>query len=131
MNQSTRDDPRLAYFKDTKSIFIIGIFSIPSTEARTVSTVIILSNGVRIYFRLLGHDRKPYSYSVRDSATQSHSPIGIEIVHVRYPPSRAEIKYVQNLENDFIIVYRCTYLKNSSFLSFYFASEINWFQKLF
>ena len=129
MNQSTRDDPRLAYFKDPKSIFIIGIYSIPSTEARTVSTVIILSNGVRIYFRLLGHDRKPYSYSVRDSATPSSSPIGIDIVHVRYPPSRAEIKYVQNLENDFTyflgyrqccIVYCCTYLKSLEFFIFLF-----------
>ena len=79
-------------FEDPRASAIIGLFPIPITESRTVHTVIVLGNGIRIYLTLYGFDKKPFNAFYFNKKVQP--PTGIEIMYIRYPPSVAIIKYV-------------------------------------
>jgi nuclear pore complex protein Nup155 len=77
--------PQASVFRDIRSMAIIGVFVIPLTESRSVHLMVILNNGIRIYLRLIGGDRLPYSpgYGMGGNS----APVGVEIVYLRNPPS--------------------------------------------
>jgi nuclear pore complex protein Nup155 len=82
--------PRESVFRDTRSMSIAGVFIIPFTESRKVHTVVMLNNGIRIYLRLIGSDRLPFTSAV--GSRGNIVPVGVQIVYVRNPPSPDAIR---------------------------------------
>ena len=82
--------PQASIFRDIKTMSIDSAHIVPLTESRKIHLVIILNNGIRIYLRLISNDRLPYSpgYGMAGNS----SPVGLEIVYVRNPPSPDAIR---------------------------------------
>ena len=77
--------PQASAFRDVKSMAIIGMHVIPLTESRSVHLLVILNNGMRIFLRLVSMDRSPYRPGFGSGGNRA--PVGVEIVHIRNPPS--------------------------------------------
>lgn len=78
--------PKADSFKDLSSpgFQVVGIYPIPLTESKKVHAVVALSNGIRIYISLMSG----YSQYCRiPTSTGEQGPTGMEIAHVRSPPS--------------------------------------------
>ena len=58
---------------------------IPLTESRSVHLLVILNNGMRMFLRLISMDRLPYRPGFGSGGNRA--PVGVEIVHIRNPPS--------------------------------------------
>jgi hypothetical protein len=82
--------PRGSVFRDTKSMIIIGVYIIPLTESRKVHLIVLLSNGIRIYLRLVGSDRMAFTPGPNPRGFRP--PENIEVLYVRNPPSPEAIR---------------------------------------
>ena len=84
--------PQASAFRDVRNMTIIGMFVIPLTESRNVHLLVILNNGMRIFLRLISMDRLPYRPGFGTGGNKA--PVGVEIVHIRNPPSPDVIRCV-------------------------------------
>lgn len=83
--------PKADLFRDLSApgFQVVGMFSVPQTESKRVHLVVVLGNGIRIYISLMSSNAGAYT-KIAQSA-DSQSPTGLEIAHVRSPPSPAVI----------------------------------------
>eukprot|EP00981_Chlorochromonas_danica_P004316 scaffold867_cov176-Ochromonas_danica.AAC.3 len=88
---AAESSPKADTFKDVTlpGFQVTGLFPLAVTESKKVHLVAVLANGVRIYVSILVGSRMHYM----KPATSPNDPIpnGLEIAHVRSPPSAATL----------------------------------------
>jgi hypothetical protein len=77
---------------------VLSLHVLPMTESKKVHVVVILGNGIRIYLSLLTANRGLFNYMPGPQQPSGNYavPGGIEVAHVRSPPSLAALRVCGN-----------------------------------
>lgn len=86
---ASESSPKADIFKDPKApgFNVIGMYPVGITESKKVHLLVVLGNGIRIYLALRQQNRLYTDIPYQGAKAFIPAPTGIEIVHVRCPPS--------------------------------------------